>query len=377
MIELAQHIENLLLENDCVIVPDLGGFITHYAPACKIAEENRFLPPSRIIGFNPQLKMNDGMLVQSYMAVYGTSFSDASKRVERDVKQLQEVLHENGKYDLPNVGELRYTIHDTYDFIPYDHKITSPYLYGLDGFEMSELPALRDLYVNKTDTTAHTSPARRARKRLEIRFRRSYLTNVAAMIAILVLFFLLSTPVKNTEVMEENYAQLLPEDLFEKIERQSLAITPVRQPQASQVKQSAHNVSIPQKKEVVPVAIKEVKVKQQAPATRPITQKEKSTKTASKPSAPSTPPVPESNPQTDSHIIGQYHIIVASMGTEKDAKDLARQLNDKGYKQARALIGNGKMRVSIQSFVTQEEAYKNLQKIRQDKAYQSAWVLKQ
>ena len=33
MIELAKHIEILLLDNDCVIVPDLGGFITHYQPA--------------------------------------------------------------------------------------------------------------------------------------------------------------------------------------------------------------------------------------------------------------------------------------------------------------------------------------------------------
>ena len=31
MIELEQHIEALLLENDCVIVPGFGGFVAHYA----------------------------------------------------------------------------------------------------------------------------------------------------------------------------------------------------------------------------------------------------------------------------------------------------------------------------------------------------------
>ena len=45
MIELAQHIEVLLLENDCVIVPGLGGFVAHYTPAMRVAEENVFLPP--------------------------------------------------------------------------------------------------------------------------------------------------------------------------------------------------------------------------------------------------------------------------------------------------------------------------------------------
>ena len=42
MIELAQHIEVLLLENDCVIVPGLGGFVAHYTPAMRVAEENTF-----------------------------------------------------------------------------------------------------------------------------------------------------------------------------------------------------------------------------------------------------------------------------------------------------------------------------------------------
>ena len=40
MIELAQHIEVLLLESDCVIVPGFGGFVAHYAPATHIKEEN-------------------------------------------------------------------------------------------------------------------------------------------------------------------------------------------------------------------------------------------------------------------------------------------------------------------------------------------------
>lgn len=57
MIELAQHIEVLLLENDCVIVPGFGGFVAHYAPATHVKEESLFLPPTRTIGFNPQLKL--------------------------------------------------------------------------------------------------------------------------------------------------------------------------------------------------------------------------------------------------------------------------------------------------------------------------------
>ena len=97
MIELAQHIKTLLTDNDCVIVPELGGFIAHYTPAMWMEERNMFLPPTRMIGFNPQLKMNDGLLVQSYMAAENLNFSKASQRLQHEVSQLISNLHTKGE----------------------------------------------------------------------------------------------------------------------------------------------------------------------------------------------------------------------------------------------------------------------------------------
>ena len=60
----------------------------------------------------------------------------------------------------------------------------------------------------------------------------------------------------------------------------------------------------------------------------------------------------------------------------KDADAMAQQLVAKGYAGAKAIIGDGKMRVSIQSCATEKEAYRALSLIRQNEAYKSAWVLK-
>ena len=60
----------------------------------------------------------------------------------------------------------------------------------------------------------------------------------------------------------------------------------------------------------------------------------------------------------------------------KDADAMAQQLVAKGYAGAKAIIGDGKMRVSIQSCATEKEAYRALNLIRQNEAYKSAWVLK-
>ena len=84
MFELTKHIESLLLKNDCVIVPHLGGFVTHYMPARWVKEENLFLPPYRSVAFNAQLTVNDGLLVQSYMQANDSSYPDTLKWVERD-----------------------------------------------------------------------------------------------------------------------------------------------------------------------------------------------------------------------------------------------------------------------------------------------------
>ena len=383
MIELAQHIEVLLLENDCVIVPGLGGFVAHYTPAMRVAEENVFLPPTRIIGFNPQLKMNDGLLVQSYMAVYDTDFSDATRIVEKEVAHIFTALHEEGKVDLPNIGELRYSIHGIYDFVPYDHKITTPYLYGLDSFEMQELAELKKPYMEKTIRYSVPVVPEDKKRRFEIKFNRSYLSNAVAMIAVVALFFFLSTPIENTEVVEGNYAQLLPNELFEMIEKESLAINPiVVSRKADTPKASAQkNTGQKAKKKVVPVAVREVKVGQANAQNAPVVSqpKQQAAEVSSSTSVTTKSEIQKTTAGTvaPSLVSAQkYHVIIASVGTEKDAEAMAKQLIEKGYPHAKAIVGDGKMRVSIESCGTATKAYQALNRVRQNETYKNAWVLK-
>lgn len=376
MIELAQHIEALLLENDCVIVPGLGGFVAHYASATRVKEENIFLPPTRIIGFNPQLKMNDGLLVQSYMSVYGTNFSDATKMVERKVDELIATLHEDGKVDLPNVGEVRYTIHNTFDFAPYDNKITTPYLYGLDAFEMQELSALEK--PSTENVAAYSVPAaiKKEKRTFSIKFNRAYLTNAAAVVAAIVLSFFFSTPIENTEVVEENYAKLLPDELFEKIEKQSLAITPIVVKQNTPTSKSANKQKGTQKKVVAPVAVREVKVGKTPAVSTEAQAKAETSKAVVTSETPKQNVQPVAAKQSVATPKSPYHIIIASVGTEQDAEAMAAQLVAKGFSTAKAIVGDGKMRVSIESCGTEVEAYQALARIRQNEMYKNAWVLK-
>ena len=359
MIELAQHIETLLLENDCVIVPGFGGFVAHYSPATRVKEENIFLPPTRTIGFNPQLKLNDGVLVQSYMSAYDTSFADASRIVEKEVNEFIGLLHEEGKAHLDNIGEIHYNIYGNYEFVPYDYKITTPSLYGLDSFEMHELSVLQQ--KEKVWIPAHPE---KEKKTFEISINRAYLRNAAAMIAAIVLFFAFSTPVENTDVQKNNYAQLLPSELFEQIEKQSVAVTPVyvKNDAAQQAKKlsasSASTKTSSAKKHTTdkartskPIAVREVKVVKQETAT----------------------PAPAVKSQESANH--PFHIIVAGGISLKDAEAIATQLKSKGFANAKALNMDGKVRVSISSFDNRNEATKQLLELRKNETYKNAWLL--
>ena len=190
------------------------------------------------------------------------------------------------------------------------------------------------------------------KKTYEISISRTLLRNAAAMIAVIVMFFAFSTPVENTYVEKNNYAQLLPAELFEQIEKQSVAVTPV----SVETKHNQKNATGQTKKVTAdkartsrPIAVKEVKVAKQE----------------------TTPAAPAVQPQANH----PFHIIVAGGIGLKDAEAMAEQLKAKGFAEAKALNSDGKVRVSIRSFGDREEATKQLLELRKNETYKNAWLL--
>ena len=140
------------------------------------------------------------------------------------------------------------------------------------------------------------------KKTYEISISRTLLRNAAAMIAVIVMFFAFSTPVENTYVEKNNYAQLLPAELFEQIEKQSVAVTPV----SVETKHNQKNATGQTKKVTVdkartsrPIAVKEVKVaKQETTPAAP-------TATIPTTTAVTTPVAPAVQPQAN-HPFSHY-----------------------------------------------------------------------
>jgi hypothetical protein len=100
------YISDLLYSYDCVIVPEFGGFVANYAPA-KIKEvQHQFLPPSKQISFNKNLKNNDGLLTNHISQRNKISFQEANQLIRAFVDKSLTGLKNGDKIKIDKVGEL-------------------------------------------------------------------------------------------------------------------------------------------------------------------------------------------------------------------------------------------------------------------------------
>jgi hypothetical protein len=386
MIELAHNIEFLLLENDCVIVPGLGGFIAHYQPAHYEAAEHRFYPPVRNIGFNPQLIMNDGLLAQLYMQKHHTDFPDATYRIQHAVEALKDVLFDEGRVQIPGVGELCFNMRHAYEFHPMAEGQKSPALYGLGAFTLQPLSQKFRPEVFPAPGLAEEQGRQR-----RILSGRRWASHLAAAVVAVMLFFALSSPVENTYVDNGNYASLGTDGLFDAIRSQSLLAnvlnptpdqdkkvnqttkqnnkTDKKKDKTSSSKKDKTNTS--KKQDTTPVKVGEEKV----PAKNETPAKNGSAQNGSMQNDPTQNAQQQPEVSTSSSN-SLYYLIVSSLATLADAQKELSNFVNKGFTNATIVEGNGRYRISLGGYSDMNTANSKLKELKKDNAYQNAWLLR-
>lgn len=204
MIELSKHIEALLLEHDCVIVPKLGGFVTQYAPAYKIEDEQLFLPPHRDIGFNAQLTLNDGLLVQSFMQTYDVSYAEALHLIDDVVADMKKALAAEGEYVLNGIGVLSTTLSGTLSFTPNEAGVVAPDFYGLRSLSIKKRVKSSVDNGARSDFGATAQEGRKKNNTYTFRINRELCNYAAAVIVAVFFYFLWATPVGVTNLQQAN-----------------------------------------------------------------------------------------------------------------------------------------------------------------------------
>ena len=362
VIELERHIEILLLDNDCVIVPGLGGFMAHHVEARYEEDEQAFLPPLRTLGFNPQLKINDSLLAQSYIEAYDISYPEALQRIEDEVNELTQILQNEGRYELNNIGIIELNEDGNYVFTPCEAGILTPSLYGLNSFEMSLIKAIAQPEVEEApaakvvEMKPEPKPESEVNRVLQqnlinindddtdvVRIKFSWIRNAVAVAAILLAVFFVAMPTGKTELMKSTINNLNNQILF--------GMMTSKDTNTSAIDFKRKNAQKPATVKTAEAILDTIKPAKPAEAPKPVAIK------------------------TDSARKG-YCIVLASHVNKQNAEIFINNLAERGYKGAEIYVHNNVTRIVYGNYANQSDAYKQLQKMNHEKDLEDAWVYK-
>lgn len=155
MQELFQLVAELLAQHTCVIVPELGGFVSNEKSAVIDNQTGRFCPPSVEILFNSHLVHNDGLLTQAVAECKGISFDVAAKLVSDTVCDIKRDLTSKGRSEQPGFGTFFKSV-NTIVFIPEENKVSCLDSFGLPVFSFPELNQIEEVKNEKITAVRHT-----------------------------------------------------------------------------------------------------------------------------------------------------------------------------------------------------------------------------
>ncbi len=389
VIELERHIEILLLSNDCVIVPGLGGFMAHNISARYEEQEHLFLPPLRTLGFNPQLNINDSLLVQSYIEAYDISYPEALQRIEDEVEELKQHLQNEGSYELNDIGTLALNEDGNYVFTPCEAGILTPALYGLSSVEMSRIGAIQpqqqpqpvavttpeepseeptakmvDIDAESADTDAEYEEEEEADV---VRIKYSWIRNAVAVAAILLAVFILALPNSKTDMMQRTISNLNNGLLFGMMSEDT---------NTSKITISKNVKTISRSEECGVRSENTQKADSIAKSVADATTKSVADSTAlSSEKGNLTPHSSLHTPQENATPQKQYCIVLASYVSIRNANSFIERLQKQGYDQAEIFERNNIRRVIYGHYASENDAYNDLRRFHRQSETSEAWVM--
>ena len=355
MKNLVRHIELLLRDNDCVILPGLGGFIAHDVPAYYVSDEGLYYPPSRSISFNASITMNDGLLAQSYMKSYQVDYARANYMIDVAVEQLTDLLDEEGTAVLPRIGRLTQDINQSLQFTPDEAGIASPLHFGLSSFAIKELGLLMTAETSREAKPVITHTA----KTIDLHIRKDVLHRVVSTAAVFLLLLMVALPTgvhKPTDIAALHLTEF------------------IAAPQAPVPVTDAE--VIPAACDTTSVVLTETITEELAPAPTMQTEPTPSQEVAIEVAEPviETPAI-EPAPVAVATSGKTYHIIVASLPSHRGADETLTQYTRMGYAEASIVERDDRVRISLMQFTDKDEANEQLKALRQNAKFQNAWLL--
>jgi nucleoid DNA-binding protein len=312
------HIAYLLTKHECVIIPGFGAFVASAVEKSKIKETGLLCPPIQPLGFNPEIKHNDGLLANSISKEENISYKEACLRIQEYVDYLNNRLNEQKTIQIQWVGKLALSAKRKIIFAPSLYLSCNASHFGLSNFY---LPTLKEL-----EGSAEPVYEKKEKQDLiYIPLSRNIAWWAGSIAAAILALFVVSTPLNE------------------------------------------HSTAHLQQAGFLPVSTKTVETSRTV---------EESTVTYQ-----SSPVVPKVSPPDEvkkSEVRRYYHIIIASLPAENSAKDKLSELQRKSFPNASLVSAKNRYRIAVNKFENKSEAEAFLKKFRAEHPeHADAWLLSQ
>ena len=310
--------------HNCVILPGIGAFLAHKVPAMYLTKEQVFVPPHRELGFNPNIMVDDALLLSEYVSSESTTYDNAEKSLARDITSLRRVLSSKGTCCFGELGTFHMDINGKISFVANENAIDDPDNYGLE-------PLVVPLLSNCQEKTIVIK-------------QRDFSRYIAIAAAIILAFFLVTPISDNTyeKGMQASIAQI------------TVAKTPVAEKVAETIEE--HKISPVTETITENINTEPQEVVSETTIEVPVVTKE-----------PVKEIIEEDAPQKT------YSIIVASSPNAKNAELAIKELTRKKTADYTVVVGDGRHRISIGDYTSMSEANDALSLIK--KTFHDAWVL--
>ncbi|WP_247236376.1 SPOR domain-containing protein [Telluribacter sp. SYSU D00476] len=380
MVAVEKYIRKLLYEQDCVIIPELGGLLTHHINAQYNSASGMFSPSQKRVAFNEVLKLDDGLLTFYISVNEKISREEAMSCVKKYTETLRASLREEGKAAIPGVGDFRNNSEGKLVFEPDSTQNFNVDWFGFQSIKAVELKANASSYVE--EPVLHPAPVFEAIAATEVETEEEEMTEeevttrktrwgwsgwaaaaaAAGMAFYLSVFYAPSGTNSMLSTLNPFYgvSEYVQTTMAEK-----------------QIAESKDDLTIEIEDDLV-IAPEETLVADEQQATVPaqpvsakvaIAEPQKVADLAPKAASPVVTPV--------DNVVKKFYVIAGSFESMKNAQILLTQLQQGGF--ANAFImeqkGNGLIKVSAQGYDSMNEAYNNLEAVEKV-AGEGVWVYK-
>ncbi|MDC3153445.1 SPOR domain-containing protein [Bacteroidota bacterium] len=152
------HIKELLFRHDCVIIPNFGGLVSNPVSSKINTASGTIFPPSKLIVFNKNLSINDGLLINHISKKEKISIDDSKNIVFDFSKKITNSLMTERSMRLNNIGLFTLGSEDNIIFhqdIANNFDLNS---FGFESFQIQKKTKTKKIIdINQSSTTKKIS----------------------------------------------------------------------------------------------------------------------------------------------------------------------------------------------------------------------------